>query len=91
MKPWIDPMESRARLWWAGQLAVCLLPLIAAVCVLLWVELTAEERMIGTMATVLGLICGVGALWQLRQMPKELKQHDESHSDPEAPVARQDN
>jgi protein-S-isoprenylcysteine O-methyltransferase Ste14 len=71
MKPWIDPMERRARLWWSTQFVVAVLALITAVSLLLWAEQTGEERIITSVAVALTLAGAGGSAWQLKKTSKD--------------------
>lgn len=77
MKPWIDPRERRARWYWLTSFVVCILSLAVAVSLLLWANLTVEERVITVVAGVLVLVCAAGSLWQVKQYPKDLQQYEE--------------
>jgi uncharacterized membrane protein YqjE len=77
MKPWIDPRERRARWYWLTGLVLSVLALVGMVSLMLWVELTSEERMIAIATAVLALVCTGGSIWQLKQYPKDLQQYEE--------------
>ena len=58
----IDPRERRARWYWLTSFVLCILALVAAVSMLLWMEQTAEEKMIA-------IVAAAGQFWQVRLVP----------------------